>query len=740
MENLNKQRGLTVARRSHVRHARGGKIALVTLVAMLGLVVLAGFVGNAGQVVSSKVASQNAADSVAFSSAQWMARGMNSITATNHLLGEVTGLVVAVEALGGPEMDEGMEYYSPQFQALDTINRQLKNYAPANGGYGASALGQIEKPLINALVDQMAPESEEDKKAKAFATIYDSQLQLKLDLSKWLLVKTIANLGFYVPPPWGFATAIAAYAVHIAADVQLAFIAKEWFVIKGIEVLVRNPVTKQVKDKFETLLVPALAGHGDFIAGRMNKSSGSPKQAEKSIVNIAVGDSLLHLGKTYDVKAFIFPAANNFRMPIEAEPAPSLQGTTGANEPEWGKDEPVTLGDSDEAFNDINEKINDSRSDIQDRIQELKDGLALLDRLEADINKLSQEEGVTTAEKQAFDDEKREIARARTDKQRRLAKLEKELAEMNKKQQELIQLRQSLAQMPPGTGNLSAKPEHLALAKMKQSEERYTQWVRATFPYVDSFRAPILKQFDEWLPRSGAANHYEKWTNRYTLTNAWQFRSGYRFAAKGGSKTDGEWTKSNKKSDKPLEMYVMLGAYANQPAASGRRDQKGREKWTENSDAGKKLAEELFTVIGITHREIEPLFSPVIYPQAAQNGGTTTFAQAIYYNGNEQVDVSAGAKSTNQPKIGWDTLNWDPTINVPEWGAKVATSGAKWPWEIFTSDKALSSSSKVHLNWQAKLMPVTKTRFRGVVTTPMSPEMNLDVLPVELLYSKMVTH
>jgi hypothetical protein len=278
----------------------------------------------------------------------------------------------------------------------------------------------------------------------------------------------------------------------------------------------------------------------------------------------------------------------------------------------------------------------------------------------------------------------------------------------------LIKLRETLAKLPPGSGNLSAKAEHLALTKMKQSEERYTQWVRATFPYVDSFRAPILKQFDEWLPRSGAANHYEKWTNRYTLTNAWQFRSGYRFAAKGGSKTDGEWTKSNKKSDKPLEMYAMLGAFANQPAASGRRDQKGREKWTENSDAGKKLAEELFTVIGITHREIEPLFSPVIYPQAAQNGGTTTFAQAIF--------------------------NWDPSINVPEWGAKVATSAAKWPWEIFTSDKALSSSSKVHLNWQAKLMPVTKTRLRGVVTTPMSPEMNLDMLPVELLYSKMVTH
>jgi hypothetical protein len=66
--------------------------------------VIIGFVGNAGYVVTEKVNTQNAADAVAFSSAQWMARGMNAVTATNHLLGEVTALVVCVEGLGGPEV------------------------------------------------------------------------------------------------------------------------------------------------------------------------------------------------------------------------------------------------------------------------------------------------------------------------------------------------------------------------------------------------------------------------------------------------------------------------------------------------------------------------------------------------------------------------------------------------------------------------------------------------------------
>src|SRR6476619_6233272 len=111
--------GLTfVIRHSSFRHSRSrrgsrdGKITLVTLFAILGLVVMAGFVGNIGQAVSTKIDAQNAADAVAFSSAQWMARGMNSLTATNHLLGEVTGLCVVIEALGGPEMDAGMAVYT----------------------------------------------------------------------------------------------------------------------------------------------------------------------------------------------------------------------------------------------------------------------------------------------------------------------------------------------------------------------------------------------------------------------------------------------------------------------------------------------------------------------------------------------------------------------------------------------------------------------------------------------------
>ena len=736
MENSSKQFAAIASSRRCVNRRHHGKITLVTLIAILGLVVMAGLVGNAGQAVTAKVASQNAADAVAFSSAQWMARGMNAVTATNHLIGEVTGLVVVIEALGGPEMDHGMEFSSPQNTALDGINRGLKGKAPARGGYGASALGNVEKPFIDFLVDRMAPEGEDKKKSKAFATIYDSKIQLKMDLSKWLLAKTVANLGFFVPPPWGYLSAVIAYAAHLYGDAQIVLIGKEWFILEGIEIVVRNPLVKQLKKKLEDPLIPALAAHGDFIAGRLNKDSNSEPQANSGIVNIGVGDSLLHLGKVYDVEAFIYPAATAFRIPIEAEPAPSLAGTTTGDEPEWGKDEIVTLGDADDTLDRIQDNINDSKSEIENRIERLREGLRLLTRLEADINNLSRAEGVTPTERQTFDDEKREIERARTAKQTRLTKLERELQDLKREERELQDTLAALADMPPGTGNLSAKPTHLALEKLKQSEERYTQWVRATYPYVDSFRAPILAQFAEHLKRCEAAKHYEKWTNRYTLTKAWQFRSGYRFTAREGS-TDGEWRKEQ--DSKPLEMYVMVGAYNRQAQANGRRDQKGREKWTEDTVDGRDSAEELFTVIGLTHRNIEPLFSPVIYPVASRSG-TTTFAQAIFYNGNEQQPAADGPRLPTQAKLGWDTLNWDPAVAAPEWGHKLATSTAKWPWDIFKKGSTTVSSSKVLLNWQAKLMPVTKTRLEGAMTMPMSLEMNANVAGAYLLFDNMVTH
>jgi Putative Flp pilus-assembly TadE/G-like len=718
------------------RAARNGKITLVTIFAILGLIVMAGFVGNAGHVVTTKIATQNAADSIAFSSAQWMARGMNAVTATNHLLGEATGLVVVIEALGGPEADQNMEDYPAQPKTLDQVNRTLVNTAPIQGlpVYGVQALNPLDKQFVDFIVNKLVSPDGDRAKFRAFATIYDSKFVLKKDTTEYLIAKSVANIGLFVPPPWGYISAAVAYGVHIYANVKLAKIGVEYVILEGLQILAVNPVVKNLKVTIlEGQLIPALAAHGDFVAGRVGKAAKQKPQAGSGIVNGAVADSLKHLSEVYHVDAAIFPGATTFRLPLEPEPSPSLRGTQ-KDEPEWGSDELVTVK-AEDVLGDFQDDINDNKKKISNRIKALQAGVQLLDKLEANIDKqLAKGNELSADERQKFLKEKQEIARSRTEKQQRIADLTKQLQELNQKQSDINSAVANLRQpMAPGSGNISAKPAHLARDKMRQSEERYTQWVRATYPYVDSFRAPILSQFDNLLSESKAADHFRKWTDRYTLTKAWQFRSGFRFQR--DSDNSGHWAKDSKAE--PLQMYVMTGAFAK---AGERRDQKGNESWTLASDAGKQQAEQLFTVIGITQRDLKPLFSPVIYPLATDDG-ITTFAQAIYYNSNEQKPEPIGSKSKTQAKLGWDTLNWDPKTATPEWGAEPFKSSAKWPWEIFDSSTTFVGTAHVRLNWQAKLMPVTESRFdQAAKASLVNPKMTANMVKARLFFKQMVTH
>lgn len=738
MERSNKIRARKNTRIFARRADRHGKITLVTIMAILGMVVLAGFVGNAGHVVTTKVYTQNGADAVAFSSAQWMARGMNSVTATNHLLGEVTGLVVVIEALGGPEADLGMEDYPVQPKTIDQVNRTLASTAPINGlpVYGVQGLRPIDQRLIDFVVKKLVSPEGDKAKFKAFATIYDSKFTLKKDTTAYLIAKSVANAGLFVPPPWGYISAAIAYGVHIYSNVQLVDIGVEYVLLEGLEKLVTSRVVKKLKvDILEKQLVPALAAHGDFIAGRLGKKAKQKAEGSSGIVNGAIGESLAHLGKVYHVEAAIFPGATTFRLPIVPEPAPSLQGTQ-RDEPEWGSDELVAT-DPGDVLGDLNEKVEDSKEKIRDRIENLQEGIALLARLEKNIDEqLAKGNELGDEERAKFLQEKKEISRSRTEKQERIKKLQAELARLEKEQREMRETLEQLAKVPPGSGNISASPAHLARDRMNQAEERYTQWVRATYPYVDSLRAPVMAQFESLLGKSNAAKHFRKWTDRYTLMKAWQFRSGFRFeAAGGGSKNKGQWKKNPKVE--PLQMYVMEGAYAK---SGTRRDRKGHEVWTLSTDAGKQQAEQMFTVIGITHCEIEPLFSPVIYPVASKDG-CTTFAQAIFYNGNQQSPAPIGGKQTLQAKLGWDTLNWDPATATPEWGAEPHKSGAKWPWELFDSSTSFVGTAKVKLNWQAKLMPVTVTRFEQAARASLvNPKMVANMAKARLMFKKMVTH
>jgi len=63
-----------------------GTISIVTVFAVLLLVMLLGMVMNVGRTVDDKIRMQNAADSAAYSGGLVLARGMNTLAFTNHML------------------------------------------------------------------------------------------------------------------------------------------------------------------------------------------------------------------------------------------------------------------------------------------------------------------------------------------------------------------------------------------------------------------------------------------------------------------------------------------------------------------------------------------------------------------------------------------------------------------------------------------------------------------------------
>ncbi|QDV66472.1 hypothetical protein Poly24_01580 [Rosistilla carotiformis] len=83
-----------------------GMMVWAVLVAILFFLVMTAFVYNTGKTVAVKIETQNAADAMAYSSSVWTARGMNTITASNHLIGELNALYVLHHALGGKHLDE----------------------------------------------------------------------------------------------------------------------------------------------------------------------------------------------------------------------------------------------------------------------------------------------------------------------------------------------------------------------------------------------------------------------------------------------------------------------------------------------------------------------------------------------------------------------------------------------------------------------------------------------------------
>lgn len=105
-----------------LRSDEQGTISILSVIALLMLTMLLGMILNVGEQIDEKIQLQNAADASSYSSGVVLARGMNTVAFTNHLLSET----FALTAYFREGRDRYAESLVPEIlQAWEKVDQQL---------------------------------------------------------------------------------------------------------------------------------------------------------------------------------------------------------------------------------------------------------------------------------------------------------------------------------------------------------------------------------------------------------------------------------------------------------------------------------------------------------------------------------------------------------------------------------------------------------------------------------------
>lgn len=138
---------------------QSGTISIISVFALLLLTMLLGMVMNVGRQVDRKVRMQSAADACAYSGGLVLARGMNSLAFTNHLLCDVFALTAYMREA----RDRDAESLTPNIlMAWQTIARSFNNssypkFSPLGGAIPVKV--QQEQQMIQAFGNWSAASS-----------------------------------------------------------------------------------------------------------------------------------------------------------------------------------------------------------------------------------------------------------------------------------------------------------------------------------------------------------------------------------------------------------------------------------------------------------------------------------------------------------------------------------------------------------------------------------------------------
>lgn len=157
---------------TNIHRNQDGTISILSVFAVLGLTVLLGMVMNVGRQVDGKIRMQNTADAVAYSGAVVLAREMNTLAFSNHLMCEVFAMTAYMReardrnaeshtsAILDAWAKEGPVFARSEFQKFRELGPAITREVPlertlvATYGDWAASVSESVLPLMEAILAQ----------------------------------------------------------------------------------------------------------------------------------------------------------------------------------------------------------------------------------------------------------------------------------------------------------------------------------------------------------------------------------------------------------------------------------------------------------------------------------------------------------------------------------------------------------------------------------------------------------
>ncbi|MCA9008295.1 MAG: hypothetical protein KDB01_01045 [Planctomycetaceae bacterium] len=248
---------------------------------------------------------------------------------------------------------------------------------------------------------------------------------------------------------------------------------------------------------------------------------------------------------------------------------------------------------------------------------------------------------------------------------------------------------------------------------------KMTQLARATFPWVNYHRKPVLDGLAATCQLAEAKDFYFHWSNGYS-----------KMIIQEQQQPEGNDPNSH------LGLYVLEGYEG---------PDKGYERW--NIAEYSTLADDYFTIIGLAHQKPPFVIGRPIFNQE-HSDGMLAYSMALLYNGNEQERPEHRIDPTckrlvpiRQANVGMDTLNWYPGSRQKESGCELRPAGSQngenRPFELLGIGLP-ADYPRIQINWQSKLVPATGHRLSQLKQAALRGEMEsvserlLDVVPRSL--------